>query len=68
VQKDPSCEEANFNLIMLLWRRGKLLDDKVCDEIFARIEDKTVAQLLVLLFRKGNMYPVEAQTEQAILR
>ena len=35
--------EANINMILLLWKRGKLFDDQVCDEIFKRIEDTQAA-------------------------
>ena len=56
---DPFCEEANINYILLLWRRGKLMDDRVCDEIFLRIDDTQTAQLLILAFRKANRYQID---------
>lgn len=68
VQKDPLCEEANINLVLLLWKRGKLFDDQVCDEIFNRIEDKHTAQLLILAFRKANRYVVDQNFENSVLK
>ena len=58
----------NINLVLLLWKRGKLFDDQVCDEIFNRIEDRQTAQLLILAFRKANRYPVDAVFEQNTVR
>ena len=63
IEQDPQCEEAIFNLILLKWKRGDLMDDQVCDEIFLRIEDKPTAQFLILLFRKANRYPVDVVHE-----
>ena len=65
---DPSCEEASINLILLLWKRGKLFEDQVCDEIFKRIDDSNTAQLLILAFRKANNYPVDPSWEEGVLR
>ena len=39
------------------------MDDQVCNEIWFRIEDKSLAQYLILLFRKANRYPIEAVIE-----
>ena len=63
VQMEPDCEEANINLVLLLWKRGKLFDDQVCDEIFSRIDDRHTAQLLILAFRKANRYQVDPAFE-----
>ena len=54
IEKDSQCLEANINMILLLWKRGKLFDDQVCDEIDKRVQDKSTAQLLILAFRKVN--------------
>ena len=68
VRIDPSCEEASINLILLLWKRGKLFEDQVCDEIFKRIEDSNTAQLLILAFRKANNYPVDPAWEEGVMK
>ena len=68
VQKDPFCEEANINLILLLWKRGKIMDDRVCDEIYQRIDDRLTAQLLILAFRKANRYQVDQTFEQSVMK
>jgi hypothetical protein len=57
-----------MNLILLLWKRGKLFDDQVCDEIHQRIDEKHTAMLLILAFRKANRYVMLADWEQAVMR
>ena len=54
VSIDPTSEEANANLILLLWRQGKLFDDQVCDIFYEKIEERSTALLLIYLFRKAN--------------
>lgn len=65
---DPFNEEANINLVLILWKRGKIMDDQVCDEIFQRIEDRQTAQLLILAFRKANRYPIDPTFESNVMR
>lgn len=65
---DPFNEEANVNLVLLLWKRGKIMDDQVCDEFFKRIEDRMTAQLLILAFRKANRYPIDPMFEYNVMR
>ena len=65
---DPSCEEASINLIFLLWKRGKLFEDAVCDEIYKRIEDNNTALLLILAFRRANNYSVDPSWEEGVMR
>ena len=36
---DPMCEEAHFNLLTMLWRRGKIFDEQFCDEARRRFKD-----------------------------
>lgn len=65
---DPFCEETNINYILLLWRRGKIMDDRVCDEIWLRIEDRPTAQLLIHAFRKANRYQVDPTFDTGIMK
>ena len=44
------------------------MDDRVCDEIFQRIDDRQIAQLLILAFRKANRYQTDPAFEQIVMK
>jgi hypothetical protein len=35
----PNCYEAQFNRLLLHWKRGKFFDEQVCDEIVDNVAD-----------------------------
>ena len=45
-----------------------MFDDKVCDEFFSKIDDRSTALLCILAFRRANRYPVDPTWEQSVLK
>ena len=54
--------------MLLLWRRGKLFDEQFCTAVTKRIQDRTTAQWIILMFRKSNRLPINPQEEQEIIK
>jgi len=68
VHQDEFCEEARVNLTLLKWKRGKIFDDKVCEEFYNKIDDRPTALLCILAFRRANRYPIDLAWEQSVLK
>ena len=45
-----------------------MFDEQFCTAVTKRIQDRTTAQWIILMFRKGNRLPINPQEEQDIIK